>query len=33
MVALTMANVVWLDECLASDDKEIKAIWELFSTM
>jgi len=33
MVALTMANIVWLDECLASDDKEIKATWELLTTM
>jgi hypothetical protein len=28
MGPLTMANVVWLDECFASDDKEIKAIME-----
>ncbi len=28
-----MANVMWLDECLAGDDKEIKVTWELFTTM
>jgi hypothetical protein len=33
MVALTMANVTWFDECLINDNKEIKTTWELLTTL
>jgi hypothetical protein len=32
-IALTMADLAWLHERLASDDEETEAMWDLLTTM